>query len=301
MDILRTPPECFDNLPDFPFEAHFHDWAGVRIARIDEGHGRPILMLHGQPTWSFLFRKFIPPLVAAGHRCIAPDLPGFGRSDKPDDIGWYSFERHVEAITSLVRALDLDDITLVLHDWGGPIGLRLATGELSDRIARIVAMETVALTGDFDLGEVWHVFRDIVAKRDPVPCGRLVKFGCRTPPARDVVGGYDAPFPTGAFQAGVRAFPPLVPQRPDDPGARLSHETVAALAHDERPVLLMWGEFDPIFPLDSIGQRLRANFRDAPEPLVISDAGHFVFEDQGAHVAATIADWLSAQEPAPVA
>jgi haloalkane dehalogenase len=297
MDVLRTPAEAFANLPDFPFQAHFHDWKGIRIARVDEGRGRPIVMLHGQPTWSFLFRKCIPPLVGAGHRCIAPDLPGFGRSDKPADDSWYSIERHVEAMGSLVRELDLRDITLVLHDWGGPIGLRLATGALGDRIARIVAMETVALTGEFDLGEVWHLFRKIVAERDPVPCGRLVRMGCRTSPPRAVVDGYDAPFPTSAFQAGVRAFPELIPLSADDPATRSGRETVAALARDRRPVLLMWGEFDQIFPREQLAARLRETFRDADEPLVIPDAGHFVFEDQGLHIAATLDSWLSDVEP----
>ncbi|ORA75225.1 hypothetical protein BST28_22255 [Mycolicibacter kumamotonensis] len=293
MDILRTPSDRFSSLPGFPFEARFIDFEEVRIARVDEGSGPPILMIHGQPTWSFLFRKCIPPLVAAGYRCIAPDLPGFGRSDKPADIGWYSYERHVEVLAKLVRDLDLHDVTLLLHDWGGPIGLRLATGEVGDRISRIVAMETVAVTGDFDLGEVWHLFRQIVAERDPVPCGRLVRMGCHTRPSREVVKGYDAPYPTRAYQAGVRAFPELIPRTPDSPGASANRDVVTALAHDDRPVLLMWGEHDLIFPRERLADRLRAIFRDARDPLVIPGAGHFVFEDQAEFIATTLARWLS--------
>lgn len=296
MGILRTPAERFSRLPDFEFAPHFLDFDVVRIARVDEGSGPPILMLHGELTWSFLFRKCIPPLVAAGYRCIAADLPGFGRSDKPIDVGWYSFERHVDAIATLLRVLDLHDVTLVLHDWGGPIGMQIATGETGDRIARIVAVDTWPLTGDYDPGEVWLAFRDTIVKRKPVPCGKLVRIGCWTAPSRDIVDGYDAPFPDHTYQSGVCAFPQLVPLAPSEPVARSARACVDALARDERPALLMWGESDPIFPREQFAARLQSTFANAPEPRVIPNAGHFVFEDQGAQIAATITRWLMSQQ-----
>ncbi len=146
MDVVRTPDERFAGLPDFPFEARYRDWDGLRLAHVDEGDGPPVVFFHGEPTWSFLWRKVMPPIRDAGFRCIAPDMPGFGRSDKPADVGWYSYDRHTEAAKALAEALDLRGATAVVHDWGGPIGLRTAV-ELADRFDRLVILDTGLFTG----------------------------------------------------------------------------------------------------------------------------------------------------------
>jgi haloalkane dehalogenase len=294
MDILRTPPENFDGLPGFPYEPHFHLWDGLWLAHIDEGDGPAILMLHGQPTWSYLFRKLIPPLVVAGYRCIAFDYPGFGRSDKPDDVDWYAFDRHVAATASLIEDLDLHDVTMLGHDWGGPIGLRVATGSLAERIERFVMMDTTILTGQ-DLGEAWHVFRDLVATREDLPVGRIVRMGCREHLSREVVHAYDAPFPDASYKAGVRAFPRLIPLSEEDPTAIAGHETIAALSDDARPVLLLWGEKDPIFPFEVFAHPLHSVFRGADGPLVVENTGAFMFEDQGGRIASLLTAWLEEQ------
>src|SRR2546423_10950033 len=210
----------------------------MRRAQVDEGAGPPVVMLRGQPTWSFLFRKVMGPLLDAGFRCVAPDLPGFGRSDKPADQGWYSIDRHVRALGTLLEGLDLRDVALVMHDWGGPLGLRLAAVEMPERVSRLVVMDSV-LTGDEELGERWREFRDLVMGRPEIPVGRIVRMGCADRPSREVMAAYDAPFPDGAHQAGVRAFPGLIPFTPDAPGAAGIRETVAALRRGGRPGLTL--------------------------------------------------------------
>jgi haloalkane dehalogenase len=294
LEILRTPAERFDGLRDFPYEPRFHVWDNVRLSHIDAGDGPPVLMLHGEPTWSYLFRKTIPPLVDAGYRCVAFDLPGFGRSDKPADVDWYSYERHVAATASLLEELDLRDVTLLLHDWGGPIGLRVATGPLADRVSRIVAMDTTVLTGQ-DLGETWRWFRDLVIGRDDLPAGRLVRVGCHRRPPRELVAAYDAPFPDANYKAGVQAFPRLIPLTPENPTAVAGREIIAALRDDARPVFLLWGEFDPIFPREQFADSLHAVFPGADEPLVVEGTGHFLFEDQGEQIGMLVAEWLDGQ------
>lgn len=294
MEILRTPVERFDVLWDFPYEPRFHRWGDVRLSHVDAGDGPTVLLLHGEPTWSYLFRKTIPPLIDAGYRCVALDLPGFGRSDKPADVAWYSYERHVAATVSLIEELDLRDVTLLLHDWSGPIGLRVATGPLGDRVSRIVAMDTGILIGQ-DLGETWRMFRDLVTGRDDVSLGRLIRMGCHRRPPRELVAAYDAPFPDAAYRAGVKAFPGLIPLTPDDPTAVAGREIIAALRDDARPVFLLWAEFDPIFPREQFADALHAAFPSADEPLVIEGAGHFLFEDQGERVGTLVAEWLDGQ------
>jgi haloalkane dehalogenase len=288
---LRTPTDRFACIRDFPYTPHYHVWNNVRLSHIDVGEGSPVLMLHGEPTWSYLFRRTIPPLVDAGYRCVALDLPGFGRSDKPDSVDWYSYEGHVAATTSLILELDLRDVTLLLHDWGGPIGLRVATGPHSKRISRIVAMNTAVLTGQ-DLGDTWRWFSDQIASRHDCPVGRLVRMGCHIRPPRELVAAYDAPFPDASHKAGVRAFPRLIPKTVDDPTAVAGREIVAALYHDVRPALLLWGEFDPIFPYVPFASFLHAAFPKAKAPLVVESAGHFLFEDQGERIGLLVAEWL---------
>lgn len=296
MDAFRTPDERFADLPGFPYEPRYRVHEGLRLAHVDEGDGPPVVMLHGQPTWGYLFRKVMTPLLESGHRCVVPDLPGFGRSDKPLDQAWYSIARHTDALGALLEELDLRDVTLVMHDWGGPLGLRLAAVEMPERIAGLVVMDSV-LTGDEELGDFWRGFRDLVMDRPVIPTGRIVRMGCVDRPPREVAAAYDAPFPHGPSQAGVRAFPGLIPFTPDAPGADLIRETIDALRGDRRPALTMWAESDPIFPGDRFAGQLRDILPAGGEPLTVEGAGHFLQEDRGEWIGRLVADWLGAVAP----
>src|SRR4029077_21001822 len=180
--------------------------------------GEPVIFLHGEPTWSFLWRKVIPPVRDAGFRCLAPDLAGFGASDKPVDIGWYSSDRHTATVATLLEDLDLRDATMVVHDWGGPIGLRLAV-EHPERVRRLVILDTGLFTGRQRMTDAWLAFRDFVARTEDLPVGFLVRGACKTDPGDEVIAAYDAPFPDPASKAGARAFPLMLPRSPDAPGA----------------------------------------------------------------------------------
>jgi haloalkane dehalogenase len=290
--VVRTPEERFAGLPDFPYDAHHAEWEGLRLAFLDEGDaGAPVVVLfHGEPTWSFLWRKVIPPLVAAGLRCVAPDLPGFGRSDKPTAPDWYSYDRHVAAMTALLGALGVRDATFAVHDWGGPIGLRLAV-ERPERCARIVAMDTGLFTGRQRMTGAWLAFRAFVARTDDLPVGMLVRRACHTDPGDAVAAAYEAPFASAAAKAGARAFPLLLPTDPGMPGAAAGARVVEALRADDRPMLLLWGEHDPVLPPET-GRRFAAAV-GGPEPELVPDASHFLQEDAGEAVGARIAAWLT--------
>lgn len=293
MDIFRTPEERFDNLPDFPWAPKYHEWEGLRLAYVDEGEGQPIVLFHGGPSWSFLYRKIVAVLLDKGYRCIAPDLIGFGRSDKPTDVGWYSFDRHTAAMLSLVEALDLSEAVFVVHDWGGSIGLRIGTLEASHRVSRFIAMDTGLFTGRQRMSEAWHTFRDFVERTEDMPVGMLVERACATELPAEVTAAYDAPFPAPESKAGARAFPLMLPLSPDDPGAAKGREVVDAIRADERPVLLMWGDSDIALPLDPVGRKVQTLFPTAEALTIIHDGGHFLQEDQGHEIGALIADWLS--------
>jgi haloalkane dehalogenase len=292
VDVFRTPDERFQNLPEFPWAPKYHDWEGLRLAYIDEGEGQPIVFFHGEPSWSFLYRTIIAVLLDKGYRCVAPDLIGFGRSDKPTDVGWYSFDRHTESILSLIESLDLSDAVFVVHDWGGSIGLRIGTLEAPERVSRFIAMDTGLFTGRQRMSETWHAFRDFIARTEDVPVSLLVERACATELAPEVVAAYDAPFPTPESKAGVRSFPLMLPLSPDDPGAAKGQEVAEAIRADGRPALLMWGDSDVALPLDPVGRKVQSLFPTAEELTVIHDGGHFLQEDQGHEIGALIADWL---------
>ena len=289
-EVYRTPEERFEGLPDFPWQPHYTEIDGLRLARIDEGDGSPVVLFHGEPTWSFLWRKVIPPLLAAGRRCIAPDLPGFGRSDKPTDFGWYSYDRHVEVTGAHLEALGIRDATFVVHDWGGPVGLRIAV-ERPELCGRIVAMDTGLFTGHQPMSEAWHAFRDFVERTEDLPIAMLVGGACKTPPAEDVLAAYDAPFPGPEAKQGARAFPLMLPITPDSPGAEAGMRTLDALAADERPALVLWADSDPIL-VPKVGAALSERL-DWPPPEEIAEASHFLQEDQGELIGRRIAGWLA--------
>jgi haloalkane dehalogenase len=289
-DAVRTPDELLSELPDFPFAACYREVDGLRLAHIDEGSGSPVLFVHGEPTWSFLWRKVIPDVRDAGFRCIAPDLPGFGRSDKPVDIDWYSYDRHTALTATLLEELDLRGVTIVVHDWGGPIGLRLAV-EQAERIDRLVILDTGLFTGRQHMSDAWSAFRDFVERTEDLPVGFLVKGACKVDPGEEVIAAYDAPFPNPASKAGARAFPLLIPRTPDSPGAAAGQRVLESLKDDRRPTLMLWADSDPVLPL-SVGEHFAATIgREINH--VIEDASHFLQEDRGPEIGRLIADWLS--------
>ncbi len=290
-DVFRTPDERFDGLPGFDYEPNYREVDGLRLAHIDEGDGAPIVLFHGEPTWSYLYRKVIPPLLEAGHRCIAPDYAGFGRSDKPTDLGWYSYDRHTKLTATLLDDLDLRDATVVVHDWGGNIGFRLAV-EHPDRIARIVILDTGIFTGRYAMPESWLKFRDFVERTEDVPVSLLIQRATARGMSDEVAAAYDAPHPTPESKAGVRAFPLILPTTPDAPGAAAAQRVLEALRVDERPKLALWADNDFIIPF-KVGERL-AQAVNAPPPEKIENASHFLQEDAGEEIGGRIAEWLAA-------
>lgn len=290
VEAVRTPEELLQGLPDFPFESSYREIDGLRLAHLDEGEGRPVVFFHGEPTWSFLWRKVIPPVRDAGYRCIAPDYAGFGRSDKPTDLAWYTYDRHVELMAALLEELDVRDAIAVCHDWGGPIGLRLAV-EHPDRFSRLVVMESGPFTGRQRMSDAWHKFRDFVRNTDDLPTGFLVRAGCKTDPGDEVIAAYDAPFPNPESKAGARAFPLILPTEPEAPGAAEGKRVANALREDERPSLLLWADSDPALPL-SVAEQVseRLNF---PPPQLIENASHYLQEDAGEEIGEIVAEWLA--------
>jgi haloalkane dehalogenase len=288
-DAIRTPDELLEGLPDFPWSSSFREWDGLRLAHLDEGAGQPVIFFHGEPTWSFLWRKVIPPVRDAGFRCIAPDLPGFGRSDKPTDFEWYSYDRHVASVAPLLEELDVRDATVVVHDWGGPIGLRLAV-EHPDRIARMVILDTGLFTGHQRMSEAWMAFRNFVERTEDLPVGFLVRGACKRDPGDEVIAGYDNPYPNPESKAGARAFPLMLPTSPEMPGAQAGQRVLDALRSDERPKLVLWADSDPVLTLET-GERF-ATTLGTDIGHVIADASHFLQEDAGAEIGGLIADWL---------
>ncbi len=289
-DAIRTPDELLDGLSDFPYAPQWRQFDGLRLAHIDEGDGEPVIFLHGEPTWSYLWRKVIVPVRDAGHRCIAPDLPGFGRSDKPVDIDWYTYDRHTEAIATLLEQLEIRDATIVVHDWGGPIGLRVAV-EQPDRVGKIVILDTGLFTGHQRMSEAWNMFRDFVARTEDLPVGFLVRGACKRDPGDEVIAAYEAPFPNPASKAGARAFPLILPTTPEGPGAEAGQRVLEALRSDQRGKLIMWADSDPVLPLET-GRRFAAAL-GSEVAHVIGDASHFLQEDAGTQIGSLIADWLA--------
>jgi haloalkane dehalogenase len=290
VEAIRTPEEKLEGLPGYPWESAYREVDGLRLAHLDEGEGKPVVFFHGEPTWSYLWRKVIPPVRDAGYRCIAPDYAGFGRSDKPVDVGWYSYDRHVELMALLLEELDLHEATVVVHDWGGPIGLRLAV-EHPGRISRIVIMETGPFTGHQKMSDAWFAFRDFVRDNEDVPVGFLVKGGCKNDPGDEVVAAYDAPYIDGASKAGARAFPLILPTTPDAVGAVEGKRVADGLREDDRPALVLWADSDPILPF-SVGERVSSEL-NLPAPRPIANASHFLQEDAGEEIGKTVAEWLT--------
>jgi haloalkane dehalogenase len=298
MDVLRTPDFRFDHLAGFPFAPRYldvtaSDTQALRMHYVDEGpaDGSPIVLLHGEPTWSYLYRTMIPPLAAAGHRVLAPDLIGMGRSDKPTRTTDYTYLRHVEWVTSWFESLELTDVTLVVQDWGSLIGLRIAA-EQGHRIARLVVANGFLPTAQRPANRAFRIWRAF-AKYSPVlPAGRLVAVGTVTKVPAEVRAGYDAPFPGKQFQAGVRAFPQLVPTSPDDPAVPANRAAWEALGRWEKPFLAIFGARDPILGKGD-GPLIRHIPGAAGQPHARINASHFIQEDSGPELAERILAWTT--------
>jgi haloalkane dehalogenase len=298
MDVLRTPDERFAALPDFPFEPHYiqtPDGHGgtLRIHYVDEGstNAEPVLLMHGDPTWSFLYRKMIPILVEAGCRVVAPDLVGFGRSDKPAHRSDYSYQRHVDWMTAILEILDLRHITLVGHDWGGLIGLRLAT-EHEARFARIVATNTGLPTGDQNMSEAFLKWQRYSQQVPTLPIGRIINGGCLTDLVPEVSAAYEAPFPDESYKEGARIFPALVPTNPHDPATLANRRAWEVLSRWEKPVLTAFGDSDPVTGgAERAFQKLVPGAKGQPHT-IIKGAGHFLQEDKGEELAQIVVDFI---------
>ncbi len=286
-DVYRTPDDRFADLPDFPFAPHYVELDGLRMHYLDEGQGEPLLLLHGEPTWSFLYRRMIPALRTR-FRCVAPDYIGFGRSDKWTDVGAYSVRAHFAMLERFVAALDLRRITVVVQDWGGPLGLHYAVRH-PDRMARLVILNTGLMFGDpGPLSPVLQSWREYVLRTPDLPIGLLLKraIGKRYELPDDVVVAYDAPFPTPESKAGARAFPALIPTSPDAPGAAEMRETKAALAKWDKPALICFSDSDPVFP-PQVGEAL-ARLIPGARFALMPGAGHFLQEEKGPEIAEEI-------------
>ena len=301
MRLLRTPDDRFSDLPDFPFEPRYAELADphggvIRVGYVEAGpsDGPPVLLLHGEPSWSFLYRKMLPVLASAGLRAIAPDLVGFGRSDKPGDLVDHTYARHVGWMRGFAfDALDLRDVTLVGQDWGGLIGLRLVAAEPT-RFSRVVAANTGLPTGDVDMPAVWHSFREAIQKAPVLDIGRSVQAGCASTLPDPVRAAYDAPFPNEMYKAGPRAMPGLVPYRPDDPASPANRDAWKTLTELDLPFLVAFSDGDPI--TGAMAPVLRRAMRGAQglDHPVIAGAGHFLQEDAGEELAEHVARFVRA-------
>lgn len=301
MDVLRTPDSRFDGLAEFPFEPHYAevptgDGGSLRIHYLDEGpaDGEVVLLLHGEPSWSYLYRRMVPVLVEAGLRVVAPDLVGFGRSDKPTPRSEYTYARHVEWIrTLLFDRLALDRITLVCQDWGGLIGLRLV-GEHPERFARVVAANTYLPTGDTDPGDAFRAWRTFSQEVEDFPTGAIVNMGCVGTLPPEVVAAYDAPFPDQSYVEGARQFPLLVPAVPDDPASEANRAAWQVLERFDKPFLTAFSDGDPITAGAHRSLQERIPGAKGRQHVTIVGGGHFLQEEKGPELAAVVVDFVRA-------
>jgi haloalkane dehalogenase len=287
--VYRTPDERFEGLDGYAFAPRYVEQDGLRMHYLDEGEGDVVLLLHGEPTWSYLYRKVIPQLTPVA-RVVAPDYFGFGRSDKPVERGWYTYDRHYASVERFVEQLGLQRLTVVVHDWGGPIGLRLAVAR-PERVARLVILNTGIGAGGAP-SETWLRFRELVRSvGTELRPGRLVQFSCVTELPDEVVAAYDAPFPVPESMTGVLMFPELVPTERDHPSAAAMLAVREALRAWEKPALVLWSDSDPIFS-PSAAERFVELIPGATLGELVTGAGHFLQEDAGDLVGQRVAAWL---------
>lgn len=295
MRILRTPEARFSAVPDFPYPPHRVDVGGLEMAWVEDGPATaaPVLCLHGEPSWSFLYRKLIPVLSGAGHRVIAPDLIGFGRSDKPAERADYTYQRHLDWLSAFVQRLELKNITLVCQDWGGLLGLRLFA-EQPERFARVVAANTFLPTGDLPMPKAFFRWREFSQTTPDFDVGDIVSKGCATPLSPEVKAAYDAPFPDDSFKEGARQFPTLVPATPEDPATPANRRAWERLAELHTPFLTAFSDQDPITRgADAFLQAAIPGAAGQAHPTLVG-GGHFLQEDCGEALAKVVVDFIAA-------
>ena len=282
MDVFRTPDERFASLPGYPYEPQYAEVDGLRLHHLDEGSGPAVLCFHGEPSWSYLYRHMLARLVEKGNRVVCPDLVGFGRSDKPMDQAWYTYERHVDVVTGHLEQIELDQVTVVVQDWGGPIGLRWAV-EHADQVARLVVLNTGLFTGRVSKG--FMAWRDFAERTPDLPIGLILQGATTSDLAPEVVAAYEAPFPTPESKAGAQRFPLLVPLTAEDPGVPEMQATRDALSRWDKPALVAFSDTDPVFPFPKAGEQFTELIPTAGEQVCIEGAAHFLQEDRGRHIA----------------
>jgi haloalkane dehalogenase len=300
MDVLRTPDERFANLPGFPFAPHYveiadGDGGSLRVHHLDEGprDAKVVLLMHGNPSWSYLYRKMIPPIVAAGYRCVAPDLVGLGRSDKPAQLEDYSVARHVEWMRSaLFDRLDLRDVNLVCQDWGGIIGLRLVA-EHPERFASVVAANTGMPTGQTPVSEDLRKWPEMARQMKVFPVGQMVSMGCTGGLADAEIAAYDAPFPDESYKSAVKSFPGLIPITPDNPAVPDQLRAWQSLDRFDRPLLCAFSDMDPFNKGGNKALEKRVPGAQGQPHTTITGGGHFLQEDRGAELAQVVLDFLA--------
>jgi haloalkane dehalogenase len=298
MNIVRTPEERFQNLPGYPFAPNYlevpdSEGGNLRVHYIDEGprNAPPVLLMHGEPSWSYLYRKMIPVITEAGFRAVAPDLVGFGRSDKPSRRDDYTFQRHVDWMQAFIGRLKLMGVTLVCQDWGGLIGLRLVAGE-PERFIRVVAANTGLPTGDQEMPEAFYAWRKFSRETPEFPVGVIVSGGCAKPMTPEVMAAYDAPFPDESYKEGARIFPGLVPVSADDPAAPANRRAWEVLQTFDKPFLTAFSDSDPITKGgEQILQKLIPGAKGQPHTK-IKGGGHFLQEDCGEDLAQVVVDFI---------
>lgn len=298
MKKLRTPEERFENLPDFSYPPHYMevpdgDGGSLRIAYVDQNPGatETVLMMHGEPSWSFLYRKMIPPIMAAGCRVVVPDLPGFGRSDKPADRNDYSYQRFVDWMQAWLEGLDLAGITLVCQDWGGLIGLRLAAAN-PERFSRIVAANTGLPTGDGQISEAFLNWRKFSLETKDFDVAAIIAMGCQKPLPSEVAAAYNAPFPDDRYKEGARIFPSLVPIEPDDPASEANRAAWKVLENWQKPFLTAFSDGDPITRGGAAVFHKRIPGARGQPHTTIEGGGHFLQEDCGEALARAVIEFI---------
>jgi haloalkane dehalogenase len=288
-EVFRTPEERFADLPGYDFEPRYADVDGLRLHYVDEGSGRPVVCFHGEPTWAYLYRKVARPVLDAGERVVAVDMPGFGRSDKPTDRRWYTYDGHFEHVSRVLEGLDLHDATVVVQDWGGPVGLRWAVSN-PDRVGRLVILNTGLFTGRVSKG--FMAWRDFAERTPDLPIGFIVDGATAADLAPGVKAAYEAPFPTPESKAGAAMFPLLVPLSDDQPGADVMRSVMDELSRWEKPALVMFSDSDPVFPYPRAGQVFCDLIPGASEQVRIEGAAHFLQEDGGEEIGEHVVDLL---------
>lgn len=283
-EVFRTPDQRFENLPGYDFAPNYVEVDGLRMHYLDEGprDSAPVVCFHGEPSWAYLYRKMLPPLVTAGRRVIVPDFAGFGRSDKPTDRRWYTFDRHSDLVAKVLGALDLQDATVVVQDWGGPIGLRWAV-EHAEQVGALMVMNTGLFTGRVSKG--FMAWREFAERNPDLPVGFVIQSATTTELPDDIVAAYDAPFPTTDSKAGAAQFPLLVPITEDAPGADQMRAVTDELSRWNKPALVAFSDSDPIFPYPKSGQAFCDLIPTAGEQVRIEGAAHFLQEDRGEQLA----------------